>query len=553
VATPSTDPRRFGPSLPARIFVAFAAIVAVSGLATFYGAAGVAALRHELRFLRVRALPVRDELRRSALELRAFDEALQRAAPHDLEWVVRFAPNARPFARIDGLLQRTRSLRELAAPPRLARLVPGDPLPVPRLDARLAAIRAAHAERDRMIDDTDLLRAAPRLRDANTDAEAFAALVRALTAAVTDKRSDDAARLVVEIRRTIRHVHGALDDAEREFDAALAIRFSAAERSETRLQVLVLVAPGMALAVSVALLFWMLWSLRPLAALTGVVRRFAGGDRTARAEVAGAAEIGTLALEWNRMADALALRETQLAAQQTELVQAERLAALGHMAAQMAHEVRNPLSSIGLNAELIDEELQRDGGVDVQEARDLVAAIIKEVNHLRTLTGQHLDRARRWPSEHARVDLGALCRTLCDFAESELARRGVRCQVDVRGPGLLQGDAGQLRQALWNLVRNAWEAMPGGGRLWVDVAAAADGDGKPWVVLAVEDSGPGVPALVRDQLFQPFVTTKESGTGLGLALVREVAEAHRGKVALAQGRHGDGARFELTLPAGDQS
>ncbi|MSP91151.1 MAG: HAMP domain-containing protein [Myxococcales bacterium] len=540
----STARRRFGPSLPTRIFLAFAVVVVAAGGATFYGSAAVAALRHELTFLRQRALPLLDDLRRAGLELRAFDEALQRAAPHDLEWVVRFVPNARPYARIDALLVRARTLPFAATPPRLARLALGKPLPLPQIGADLAYLRSEATVLFRMRADADVAALVPGLRGLDTDAAAFDAIVRALSQAVADRRIGDASRLVVELRRMIRHVHGALDRSERTFEAALAERSDAAERSETRLQVLVGAAPAFALAVSIAMLLWMVSTVRPLVALTGVVRRLAAGDRHARAEAGGAAEIGALAVEWNRMADALALREAELLSQREELGRTERLAALGHMAARMAHEVRNPLSSIGLNAELLDEELQRGATGEPHEARELVAAISAQVDHLRTLTEGYLDRARPAPVLAARVDLVVLVRSLVDFAQSELDRRGVRCLVQAAEPEVVvDGDAGQLRQALWNLVRNAWEAMPGGGRLWVEIAAA---DGR--ATLAVEDTGPGIAEAVRERLFEPFVTTKERGTGLGLALVREVAVAHRGLAHLVEPRHGSGARFELELP-----
>lgn len=532
-------------SLSTRIFLAFAVVVATSGLATFYAIAAVTNLRHELGFLRQRALPLLEELRQSETALRGFDEALQRAAPHDLEWVVRFVPNARPYQRIDQILAHTRALRDFSTPPSLARLLTRVQLPLPVLDSSLAALRNAHEARDRMAQDAELLEATGGLGDAHTDAAAFDGLVASLQRAIAEKRLSDAARIVVEIRRMIRSVHGALSRAERDFERVLNARFEEAERAEANLQVLVVTASLLALGVSVVMLLAMLATLRPMTVLTDVVRRFAAGDRKARAATGGASEIATLALEWNRMADALALREAQLSAQREDLGRAERLAALGHMAARMAHEVRNPLSSIGLNAELLDEELTRGAEMDATEAHELIAAIGAEIERLRGITEVYLARARPSAAEHARVALDELTSSVLDFVRTELERRGVQTTLRAE-PVQVEGDSGMLRQALWNLVRNAWEAMPDGGQLWIEVYPRGTE-----VVLAVEDSGPGVAVDQRESIFQPFTTTKPSGTGIGLALVREAAQAHRGRIALVAGLHGQGARFEVSLPAAD--
>lgn len=544
----TAPPRRLRWSLSTRIFVAFAFVVACSGVASFYAVAVVATLRHELGFLRQRALPLLEELRLSGLELRGFDEALQRAAPHDLEWVVRFVPNARPYQRLDQILAHTRALRDFSQPPRLALLLQSKALPLPALDAHLATARAATSARDDMLRNTELLNVVSTLPDAHNDAQAFDLLVGALQHAIAEKRLADAARLVVEIRRMIRHVHGELAEAERDFERALNTRFEEAERNEANLWLLVISASATALAVSIAMLLAMLATVRPLTVLTDVVRRFAGGDRQARSQTGGASEISTLSIEWNRMADALASRETQLGAQREELARSERLGALGHMAARMVHEVRNPLSSIGLNAELLDEELSREA-LDPAEARELIAAISREVEHLRVITEGYLDRARPAPAQVARVDLAQWVGALLDFIRSELDRRGVKPHFTAEKPVFVEVDEGSLRQALWNLVRNACEALPNGGDLWLDVRTARRTDAAVCALITVEDSGPGVSVAVQQTLFQPFTTTKERGTGIGLALAQEVALAHHGEIVLIAGEHGTGACFQLSLPA----
>ncbi|MBI5607871.1 MAG: hypothetical protein HY902_03220, partial [Deltaproteobacteria bacterium] len=441
-------------SLPTRIFMAFALIIVCTGGSSLYAIATVAALRHELTFLRARALPLLDELRQATAELRAFDEALQRAAPQDLDWVVRLLPNARPYQRVDQLLAHARQMALLADPPRLAQLVSRQAPPLPLLDAELAKVRSGNQALEQLRRDREMLTLLGNLRDATADTQAYEAITAALQRSMAERRVADSARLVVELRRMIRHVQGGLERAQLAFERGLTARFEDAERAEANLVLLVVVASALALAMSVLMLLWSVVALRPLAALTEVVRRFASGERKVRAVSRGPAEIATLAEEWNNMANALAEREKELSSQRDELQRAERLGALGQIAARMAHEVRNPLSSIGLNAELLDEELSREGPLDRGEARELLASIGAEIERLRVLTDGYLDRARVAPSEQVALDPAGLVRSLVEFLAPELELRKVQVDLALQ-PGLeVEVDPSALRQALWNLVRN---------------------------------------------------------------------------------------------------
>ncbi len=535
-------------SLPTRIFLAFALIIVCTGASSLYAIATVAALRHELTFLRARALPLLDELRQATAELRAFDEALQRAAPQDLDWVVRLLPNARPYQRVDQLLAHARQMALLADPPRLAQLVSRRAPPLPLLDAELAKVRSGNQAQTQLVRDREMLALLGDLVDAHSDAQAYDAITAALQKSTAERRVSDSARLVVELRRMIRHVQGGLERAQLAFERGLTARFEDAERAENNLVLVVVLASGLALAMAVLMLLVSVVALRPLAALTEVVRRFASGERKVRAVSRGPAEIATLAEEWNGMADALAEREKQLSSQRDELQRAERLGALGQIAARMAHEVRNPLSSIGLNAELLDEELLRDGPLDRHEARELLASIGAEIERLRILTDGYLDRGRVTPAEQVALDPAVLVRSLVEFVAPELELRKVQIELQLQ-PGLeVEGDASSLRQALWNLVRNGCEAAAEGGRLWIEVGLQQAELGDRLVMVAIEDSGSGVAPAIRERIFEPFVTNKERGTGIGLAVVREIVRQHRGRVELQPGHHGPGARFVMLFP-----
>ena len=276
--------------------------------------------------------------------------------------------------------------------------------------------------------------------------------------------------------------------------------------------------------------------LAPLTVVTSRAEAVARGDLTPRTVVATDDEIGELATTFEGMVAAIQRARS-------ELVQAERLATIGKMAAHVTHEIRNPLSSIGLNIELLEEEVASDA--DRAESLQLVAAIKAEVERLSRIAEQYLSVARRPRPQLERESAEDLVRELCAFVRPELDRAGVKSRIeeDADLPEV-DLDESQLRQALLNLIRNAREAMPRGGELVVSVRNAAGGG----VEIHVDDDGPGIPEDVRASIFDPFFTTKQRGTGLGLAVTREIIEAHGGTIG-CEPHAPHGTRFRIALPA----
>ncbi|MFW6197431.1 MAG: ATP-binding protein [Myxococcota bacterium] len=224
------------------------------------------------------------------------------------------------------------------------------------------------------------------------------------------------------------------------------------------------------------------------------------------------------------------------------LIQTERLAAIGKMAAHVTHEVRNPLSSIGLNVEMLEEEL---ADADT-ESRGLLRAVQRELDRLTGITEEYLRLARLPAPRLEPEDVGDLVRQIAEFVTPELRNAGVELDVHIdESLPLVALDESQLRQALLNLLRNAREAMPEGGRAEIGVTA---GDGG--VHIHVRDEGPGIPAEQRDRIFDLFYTTKERGTGLGLPLTDQIVVAHGGTIR-CEGAPGQGTTFQLWLPALD--
>jgi two-component system NtrC family sensor kinase len=265
-------------------------------------------------------------------------------------------------------------------------------------------------------------------------------------------------------------------------------------------------------------------------------------------------EIGVLAREFNAMAGSLRERDRQLLEQRERLLREQRLAAIGKVSAQITHEIRNPLSSIGLNAELLADELQGahfDDPANRKETLALLSSMAHEIDRLTEISEQYLAFARQPRPVGTRVDLNELTGDLVDFLRPELLQAGVRVALDLDAElPPVAGDEGQLRQALLNLVRNAKEAMaPAGGELTVRTRALPAAEGAPErACLVVRDHGPGISPSALDHLFEPFFSTKAKGTGLGLALTQQIINDHGGTLEVRNETDG-GACFTLTLPA----
>ncbi|MCC6660102.1 MAG: hypothetical protein IT437_04370 [Phycisphaerales bacterium] len=233
-----------------------------------------------------------------------------------------------------------------------------------------------------------------------------------------------------------------------------------------------------------------------------------------------------------------------------QLARSRRLAALGEMAAGIAHEVRNPLSSIRLYARMLEQDL---AGRPAEAGT--AAKIVQAVRGLDAVVGDVLIFARELRTRPVQIEARAAFARAIDACTGETPR-GVR--VDHRDSGVaLAADPALLHQALVNVVRNALEAMtevpppPGGHVLTLDASCdAARGGRCACVTLTVTDTGPGVAPEVVDRMFNPFFTTRATGTGLGLAIVHRIVDAHGGWVS-ASGRTGGtaGAVFELSFPA----
>jgi len=225
---------------------------------------------------------------------------------------------------------------------------------------------------------------------------------------------------------------------------------------------------------------------------------------------------------------------------QQELLKQERLALLGEMAAIVAHEIRNPLTSVKGFAQRIKRK-----SPDQETVGRYAEIIMEEVDRLDAVIGDVLDFARRAAPKWQEVDLGEVIRQTIDLLGAGLERPQVVLSVET-APDLprLKGDPAQLKQVLLNICQNALQAMPEGGALGIETTCKEGA-----IRVSIHDTGRGIPPEVRSKIFHPFFTTRTHGTGLGLALAQHIVEDHGGRITL-ESEVGQGTTFTIELPVG---
>ncbi|MGB8932840.1 MAG: ATP-binding protein [Anaeromyxobacteraceae bacterium] len=249
-----------------------------------------------------------------------------------------------------------------------------------------------------------------------------------------------------------------------------------------------------------------------------------------------------LAEQLRSTGERLAARESDLSELEAEVRRSQRLADLGSLAAGLAHEIRNPLASMTGSIELLSGSASAG-----EDERRLMGIVLREAGRLNELVTQFLAFARPAAPRPVPTDLSALLDDTLRVFRNDPQAAGVRIEERLE-PAAAQVDPDQLRQVIWNLLSNAAQALaalprPGDGGIRVRCAAAPEG-----VILEVEDDGVGMSQEELGQIFIPFFTTRARGTGLGLATVHRIVEAHGGTIRVASER-GAGSRFTVVLPA----
>ncbi len=226
----------------------------------------------------------------------------------------------------------------------------------------------------------------------------------------------------------------------------------------------------------------------------------------------------------------------------------DRLAALGEMAAAIAHEVKNPLAGIEVTAGLL-----RRRTPDVPDAQEMLTRIIDEAKMANSIVQEVLEFVRPMRLQMDHASIRDAVESAVKLADTKVLRRGIDVRVEVpQDLPPIQGDAHQLTQLFTNLLANAYEAMDGRGRVvvtaeMVQLPETPEGRARDAVLVEVADDGPGMPPEVAARIFDPFFTTKARGSGLGLAIVRKIVDAHDGKIDLRSAPT-RGTAIRVTLP-----
>lgn len=270
----------------------------------------------------------------------------------------------------------------------------------------------------------------------------------------------------------------------------------------------------------------------PVEGLVNSAIRIAEGDFNERAKADTRDEIGILAESFNRMIDRIKISEKNL-------VESEKLAAAGRMAAGFAHEIRNPLTSIKMMAQVLHGRLKGQ-----QENREILESFIKEINRLDRIIQEIINRARPTELNKAPGQINKQVQEVLMIAQENLISQGIEIRLDLaEGLPEIDMDTEKIKQVLWNLILNARDAMPKGGQINIKT----DISNNRFITVIVKDSGQGIHPDHLDRLFQPFFTTKPEGVGLGLTMSLSVVEQHGGRMTLKNRPEG-GVEASFSLP-----
>jgi len=244
-----------------------------------------------------------------------------------------------------------------------------------------------------------------------------------------------------------------------------------------------------------------------------------------------------------KLQDTVRSLQEELGEKNRLLERKNRLAALGEMAAGMAHEIRNPLGGIHLYASLLAKDVEKAG---MASSLEVVRKISGGVKRLESLVSQVLSFSREMRVSPAAADLAQIAAGAVEMASAKLDALGVVWEIEGPAEMPVRVDPLLMEQTILNLVLNAAEAMEErGGKIRIVYTTGEEVQARQCRVI-VRDSGPGIPADVLDRIFNPFFTTKDTGTGLGLAIVHRIVEAHEGTI-MASNPQGGGAQFEIRI------
>jgi two-component system NtrC family sensor kinase len=309
--------------------------------------------------------------------------------------------------------------------------------------------------------------------------------------------------------------------------------------------------------VAIVLLGTRKWILQPISHLIVGINHIARGDLDTRIDLRRKDEISQLAEAFNQMAVELKKAEQEVIHQaeakvelERSLRQSEKLATIGQLASGLAHEIGTPLNIIGGRAELIKRRLE-----DNEEAQKNLDIIVHQAERITKIIQQLLGVVRKKKPEQKTLKIGTLLENMLDFLDHQIQKQGVRVVKEIGGdiPPVI-GDPDQLQQVFLNLILNAIQSMPKGGSLHLSASAkriskeGLESGQRQYGVVSVMDTGMGMEKEVVQNIFNPFFTTKDTGTGLGLMVSQGIVQDHEGWIDV-ESEMGKGSIFRAYLPS----
>jgi len=296
----------------------------------------------------------------------------------------------------------------------------------------------------------------------------------------------------------------------------------------------------------------------PIRAMADAAKKIAEGDYSHKVDITSDDETGFLANNFNYMVSELVrahqeLREwaetlerkveqrtAELKAMQAHLIQSEKLAGVGKLAAGVAHEINNPLTCVLTNSSLILADLPKD-----DPRREDLQAIVDETLRCRKIVKGLLDFSRQTKPQKQRLDFNKVISDVVTLVRNQASFQNITIHMDLSAeiPPVL-ADADQMRQVALNIILNAADAMPQGGQ--IRIRSLLD-PGKKQVIVRISDTGPGIPPEIQNKMFEPFFTTKKTGTGLGLAIAYGIMERHKGSLHI-ESALGHGTTIIIIIP-----
>ena len=284
---------------------------------------------------------------------------------------------------------------------------------------------------------------------------------------------------------------------------------------------------------SVLSCFFSRFITKPLNRLVDFTRRLSRGEFGGKVNITSRDEVGELAGTFNILSQELKLYRDNIEKSYKQMLRTEKLTALGRLSAGLAHELRNPLTSI----KVLFQAFKDSTGL-TKEDMDVV---LSEVNQMDEILTRFLGFAKGDEFNLSEVDINAIIKQLIHLTRFQIKDQSIRPVLELSELPLVRADRTMIEQALLNLIINAIEAMPHGGTL--TFSSKADNDR---VVISVKDTGRGITEGIKEKVFDPFFTTKNDGTGLGLSIVYNIIRLHSGNISFSS--NGNGTTFNIELP-----